>query len=156
MLPELAGYSPVELASSSPQGLELVEEKITSTIKTLSSEIDLLNEADFPAKGHIAKASFGGGDRSPTLALHHARAHGVVVTTLTDLRRDLREFREAIRAARALIRKKDDEAESEVLLVLQRTRDLDLGQNVLPTAQVQHRNDVATDAPVPTTNEEQG
>lgn len=156
MLPELAGYSPAQLAASSPTGLALVEEKISSVITRLNDEIDKLKEVDFPTNGHIAKRSFGGGDRSMDLAVHHARAHGVVVTTLTDLRRDLREFREAIREAKLLLAKRDDEAESEVLLVLQRTQSIDLGHNALPEAQVQHRNDVATDTPVTTTEEEQG
>lgn len=154
MLPGLAGYTPVDLASSSPTGLALVEDKITEVLKILNIELERLHEVDFPVKGHISKASFGGGDRSPILALHHARAHGVVVTTLKDLRRDLRQFRDAIREARTLLDERDREAQSELLLVLQRTNDLDLGQNALPDAQVQHRNDVATDTP--TTTEEQG
>lgn len=154
MLPGLAGYTPVDLASSSPDELALVEDKINKVLETLRIELLKLDEIDFPAKGHISKASFGGGDRSPVLALHHARAHGVVVTTLKDLRRDLREFRDSIREARSLLAESDQEAQGEVLLLLQRTNDLDLGQNVLPQAQVQHRNDVATDTP--TTTEEQG
>lgn len=148
VLPELAGVSPLDLATVSPSGLALVEDKINLVITTLNDEIDLLHEVDFPTNGHIAKGSFGGGERSPLLALHHARAHGVVVTTLSDLRRDLVDFRSAIREAKQLIRDTDEQAESDVLRILQRTNDLDLGQNALPEAQQQHRNDTATDQPV--------
>ncbi|NHA01640.1 hypothetical protein G5V59_22940 [Nocardioides sp. W3-2-3] len=99
MIPELAGYTPAALANATPKGLALVEERISQVITAIDLQADLLDEVDFPTKGHIAKGSFGGGGRSATLALHHARAHGVVTTTLKDLRTDLVKFRTAIREA---------------------------------------------------------
>lgn len=159
MIPELAGYTPAVLADASPKGLALVEERITTVIGTINDELDTLDEVDFSTKGHIAKGSFGSGGHPATLALHHARAHGVVTTTLKDLRSDLVQFRDAIREARNLLKQKDEQAEADVAVILQRTEDLDLGTQARPEAQVQHANDVATDEPVPagagTTGEDQ-
>ncbi|MEV4999544.1 hypothetical protein [Nocardioides sp. LML1-1-1.1] len=149
MIPELAGYTPAALATASPKGLALVEERISAVIKTIDYQMDVLDEVDFPVKGHIGKQSFGGGGHPALLALHHARAHGVVTTTLKDLRSDLVKFRTAIREARTLLKDKDEQARADVATILQRTEDLDLGTQARPEAQVQHANDVATDEPVP-------
>lgn len=141
MLPELAGFTPAALAAAPRQELEVVEDEITKVIKVLNDEITALAENEFPVKGHIAHRSFGGGARSPLLADHHARAHGVVVDTLVDLRKDLRDFREAVRDARRLIREKDEEAEVDIRMVLVRTENLDLGTDAYTQAQQDHRND---------------
>lgn len=149
MIPELAGYTPAALAKASPKGLALVEERITAVINTIKVQMDVLDEVDFPVEGHIAKGSFGSGGQPATLALHHARAHGVVGSTLKDLRSDLVKFRTAIREARNLIAERDEQARADVATILQRTEDLDLGTQARPEAQVRHANDVATDEPVP-------
>ncbi|WP_435770116.1 hypothetical protein [Nocardioides sp. SYSU DS0651] len=135
------------MASSSPKGLELVEEKISAVIVTLNTELTALQEVDFPAKGHIPRRSFGGGEPSPVLARHHARAHGVVVDTLKDLMTDLEDFRSAVREARALIREKDAAAEADVTRILTRTEGLDMGRWAYVDAQHQHVNDQPTDEP---------
>ncbi len=150
MIPELAGYTPAALAKASPQGLALVEERISAVIKTIDVQTDKLDEVDFPTNGHIAKGSFGGGGRPATLAEHHARAHGVVATTLTDLRSDLVAFRTAIQEARRLLKDRDEQAKNDALTLLQRTENLDLGTQARTEAQIQHAGDVATDEPVPT------
>lgn len=149
MIPELAGYTPAALANATPKGLALVEERISQVITAIDLQADLLDEVDFPTKGHIAKGSFGGAGRSATLALHHARAHGVVTTTLKDLRTDLVKFRTAIREAQKLLKDKDEQARADALTLLQGTENIDLGTQARPEAQIQHANDVATDEPVP-------
>ncbi|KRC59519.1 MULTISPECIES: hypothetical protein [unclassified Nocardioides] len=147
MIPELAGYTPTDLAAASPTGLALVEEKIAEVIKTLEDELDNLAKVDFPTSGHIAKGSFGSVGPSALLALHHAKAHGVVTDTLTDLRTDLLDFQKAIHEARQLIKTTDENAEGNALALLKSTEDLDLGAYAYQQAQVDHRNDVATATP---------
>ncbi len=154
VLPGLVGIKPIDLATASPAGLELVEDQITLVITTLNDEIEALQAVDFPTNGHIAERSFGRGERSPLLALHHARAHGVVVDTLRDLRRDLRDFRGAVQEARTLLRDTDQQAEADAVLVLQRTESLDLGATAYDDAQVNHVNTQASDTPEPATSED--
>lgn len=141
MLPELAGFTPASLAAAPPKELEIVDEEISRVIKVLNDEITALEENEFPVKGHVAHHSFGGGSRSPMLAAHHKRAHGVVVDTLVDLRKDLSDFREAVRDARRLIRDKDEQAEVDIRLVLARTENLDLGTDAYTQAQRDHKYD---------------
>ncbi len=149
MIPELAGYTPAALAAAAPKGLALVEQNISAVIKTIEEQEEVLNKVQFPVKGHIAKGSFGGAGPSAVLAQHHARAHGVVSTTLKDLREDLVKFRDAIHAAQKLLKDTDEQAAADALVLLQGTEDIDLGTQARPEAQVQHANDVATDEPVP-------
>lgn len=143
MLPELAGFTPASLAAAPPKELQVVDEEISKVIRVLNDEITALADNEFPVKGHVAHHSFGGGSRSPMLAAHHKRAHGVVVDTLVDLRKDLSDFRDAVRDARRLIRDKDEEAEVDIRLVLARTENLDLGTEAYTQAQRDHKYDGA-------------
>ena len=147
-IPELAGYTPTDLATASPEGLALVEERITQVIADLEDQLTELAKVDFPTQGHIAKTSFGGGDRSPLLALHHARAHNVVTTTLDQLKKDLEGFKLAIGEAANLLRETDGAAHDDARAILKATEEnLDLGDLHYQEAQVEHRNDVATATP---------
>ncbi|WP_182377552.1 hypothetical protein [Nocardioides sp. WS12] len=141
---DLAGFTQADLASAGPRELRVVESEITKVIKVLNEELSNLKEVDFPVKGHISGRAFGGGPPSPLLADHHERAHRVVVDTLVDLRKDLRDFRTAVREARDLIRNKDEEAVGEIQLVLAKTESIDLGANAYLNAQVEHQNDGGT------------
>jgi len=147
VLPELAGITPTQLASAPPKELEIVDTEITKVIKALDDEITELDEVEFPVKGHIARHSLGGGELSPLLANHHARAHNVTIDTLVDLRKDLNDFRDAIRETRTLLGKKDEESATEARRILTGTEDLDLGALAYQNAQGKHANDTATDKP---------
>lgn len=141
VLLDLAGFTSADLASAGPRELKVVESEITKVIKVLNEELRNLNDVDFPVRGHISGRAFGGGPPSTLLADHHERAHRVVVDTLVDLRKDLRDFRTAVREARDLIRDKDEEAVGEIQLVLAKTESIDLGANAYRDAQVEHQND---------------
>jgi hypothetical protein len=148
VLPELAGLSPALLAAAGPKGLALAEAEITDVISTITTQLEDLEASEFPVKGHIAKNSFGGGDLSPLLARHHARAHAVVVETLGEVKGDLESFRTSIREARDLLRLKDEEAAADVRVILGRTEGIDMGRWAYADAQVNNRNAAPTDAPV--------
>lgn len=144
VLLDLAGFTQEDLASAGPRELRVVESEITKVIRVLNDELKNLKDVDFPVRGHISGRAFGGGPPSPLLAEHHQRAHRVVVDTLVDLRKDLRDFRTAVREARDLIRNKDEGAVGEIQLVLAKTESIDLGANAYLHAQVEHQDDGGT------------
>lgn len=144
VLLDLAGFTAADLSAAAPRELKVVESEITKVIKVLNEELRNLKDIDFPVRGHISGRAFGGGPPAPLLAEHHERAHRVVVDTLVDLRKDLRDFRTAVREARDLIHDKDEEAVGEIQLVLARTERIDLGANAYVNAQVVHQNDGGT------------
>ncbi|MFC5727623.1 MULTISPECIES: hypothetical protein [Nocardioides] len=148
VIPELAGFTPVQLASAGQKGLAVAEREITKVIATITSQLEELDDSDFPVKGHIGRSSFGGGDLSPLVAGHHARAHAVVVDTLSEVKSDLESFRESIRDARDLLQVKDQEAEADVKVILGQTEGIDMGKWAYQDAQVNNRDVTPTEAPI--------
>ncbi|MDN5746345.1 MAG: hypothetical protein L0H31_14680 [Nocardioidaceae bacterium] len=144
VLPQLAGL-PTKIAGAPPGELKVVDEQITIVINSLDDEIAALEKVEFPVKGHIGRHSLGGGHLSPLLANHHARAHGVTVDTMVDVRKDLTAFRDAVREARTLLRTKDEESAADFERILSRADGLDLGAGAKSEAERTHANDTATD-----------
>jgi hypothetical protein len=83
-----------------PQGLDLAVEAIDSVIKRIEDELAVLEPTKFASDGTIQKASFGGGDAAPNLALHYSRAHEVIAKTLLGVKEDLVTFQDACRNAK--------------------------------------------------------
>lgn len=98
------------------KGLELVEERVTKVIKAIEAELTSFKPKEFETAGEIKETSFGAADRSSLLALHHRRAHAVTVATLTGVKKDLEEFRQACTDARMLVQEADQNAAAEVTL----------------------------------------
>lgn len=153
VLPQLAGL-PTKIAGAPPNELKVVDKQITIVINSLDDEIAALEKVEFPVKGHIGRHSLGGGYLSPLLADHHAKAHGVTVDTLVDVRKDLAAFRDAVREARKLLRTKDEESAGDFKKILARADGLDVGSNTKSEAEREHANDTATDEPDDTEGDE--
>lgn len=98
------------------KGLELVEERVTKVIKAIETELTTFKPKDFETAGEIRETSFGAADRSSVLALHHRRAHAVTVATLTGVKKDLEEFRQACTDARMFVQEADRNAADQVIL----------------------------------------
>lgn len=147
VLPELAGFTPIKLASQSPQGLALVDEEISLVITTLETEIETLKQNKFEVDAHIATRAFGKADRSPLLVQHHSRAHGVVTDTLAALLLDLTEFQAAVRDAQKLVGETDAASKADLTLILNQTESIDMGQYAYDQAQNNHVDTPPTDEP---------
>lgn len=144
VLPELAGLTPDKLASAPPRELKTVDEQITKVLKDINEELTALGDSNFAVAAHIRKDSFGGGEPAQRLSVHYTKAHAVTVDMLDDLKKDLRGFRDAVRAARNLIREKDEEAQAELTLLLDRTNDFDMGSSGYRDGQQEHADTVPT------------
>lgn len=144
MLPELAGLTQEKLDQATPRELDVVDAQITKVLHSIHDELKTLEASNFPVAGHIAKGSFGGTPRAAALALHHTRAHAVTVEMLTDLRSDLRNFRDAIREARKGIQTADEGAEADLKRVLARTETIDMGATGYDRGTVEHAHDKPT------------
>lgn len=148
VLPELAGFTPTQLASQSPQGLALVDKEIALVITTLETEIETLKQNKFEVDAHIATRAFGQADKSPLLVRHHSRAHGVVTDTLAALLLDLQEFQEAVRDAQKLVGETDEASRSDLTLLLTQTEEIDMGRYAYDQAQNDHVDTPPTDEPI--------
>lgn len=95
---------------AAPQGLDLAVDAIDNVIKQIEVEMDVLLPVEFAFAGSIQKASFGGADAAPNLALHYSRAHEVTWKTLRGLKEDLVAFQEACRTAKQQIIVADEDA----------------------------------------------
>lgn len=155
VLAALDGF--VDAITSAPQtpttarGLDLADKKIDEVVRTIGTELDNLNEVKFENSGHIAATSFGGGDRAPALALHHTRAHGVIVDTLKGVRADLIAFQRACREAREAIADVDQTAADDLRAKLVAVDSLrtgswsDRGEEAYEQAQHDHADDRPAD-----------
>jgi hypothetical protein len=144
---------PIDLAGSpvTPQGLDLVDKAIENVITTITTELGYIKPAEFEADGHIAPASFGRADRAASIALHHTRAHGVVVDTLSGVKTDLENFQVALQSARDAVLEADQTTADELRLkqvavtALTTGSRSDEGDRAYNNAQHNHRNDVPKD-----------
>jgi uncharacterized protein YwlG (UPF0340 family) len=93
-----------------PQGLDLAVDAIDHVIKQIETEMAVLEPEKFEAAGTIQRASFGGADAAPNLALHYTRAHEVTWKTLRGVKDDLVKFQDACRHAKQQIILADEEA----------------------------------------------
>jgi hypothetical protein len=128
-------------------GIEIVEDEIKDVLTTLRTELETLETSTFPSEGHIRQVSFGVGAESDDIAYHHGRAHSVVVDTLRGLIKDLEAFELAVIDAKGMIGKSDEEAEADLLVLVDRTESLDLGQQGARDAQHDNVNAGADDQP---------
>lgn len=134
-------------AAAGAGALLLAEDEINAVITTLTDELDALNQNDFEVNAHVSAVSFGRGGPADGLAYHHARAHGVVVSTLSELISDLRTFRASVREARRLIGAADEESRAQLDALVDRTGVLDLGKDAHTRAQVDNVDTTPTTDP---------
>ena len=100
----------VPTTSSAPKGLDLAVEAIDDVVKRIEAEMDVLRPQEFATAGAIQRASFGGADAAPNLALHYTRAHEVTWKTLLGVKQDLVAFQEACRTAKQQIVLADEDS----------------------------------------------
>lgn len=135
------------------QGLDLAEAEIDAVIKVIQDEQAKLDPTHFKNRGHISDGSFGGGDRAPTLTLHHHRAHGVTADTLDGVLQDLRTFQQACRDAKNAIVEADETAAADLRAKEAAATSLSLGsmtdqgRYAHQQAQYDHQDDAPTDQP---------
>ena len=97
-----------------PKGLDLAADAIDDVIRQIDHELSKLTPTRFETDGTIQKASFGGADSAPNLALHYSRAHEVISQTLLGVKQDLETFQDACRNAKnEIIGTDDDVAERQ-------------------------------------------
>ncbi|GAA1502758.1 hypothetical protein [Nocardioides humi] len=107
--------------------LLLVETEVNKILETLGEQIEVIKDQKFTSDGSIPASSFGQGTESTRLAKEHTRAHGVIVKSLEDMQTDLLTFQEAIDLAKKAIGGADEQAETDLRILLARAGDLDLG-----------------------------
>ncbi|WP_436700002.1 hypothetical protein [Nocardioides sp. BYT-33-1] len=120
-------FNPAFLAGLKDLELRIIEAQVESVYKTLDEQITAIQDLKFTGQAAIPAGSFGQGIESNRLAQEHARAHGVIVDSLVELREDLGVFQAAILAAKGVITEADEQAEADLRLALNRTVGLDLG-----------------------------
>lgn len=120
-------FNPAFLVGLKDLELRIIEAQVTSVYKTLDEQITAIQDLKFTGQGAIPAGSFGQGIESTRLATEHTRAHGVIVDSLVEMRKDLGVFQAAILAAKGAITEADEQAETDLRLALNRTVGLDLG-----------------------------
>lgn len=120
-LGQLVTDAAATLADAPVGGIALVEREVDEVLGLLDEQLRTLREADFEAKAHIARLSFGGGEEAVDLAGHHDRAHRVVVAHLGELVDELTDFRAAIEEAKRLTLQADEDAEARIRVLIDRT-----------------------------------
>jgi hypothetical protein len=129
--------------------LLIIEGEIHGIITVIDQELAHFDPADFKSAGHISPGSFGGGDRAPSLTLHHTKAHGVMADTLYGLRADLHEYQQACRDAREFLKDADLTSAGDLTALKNAVEALgtgaqsDQGGAAYSQAQYNHRNDTA-------------
>lgn len=127
--------------------LVLIECEIDGIVGTIEKELEHYKPEHFHNRGHIAAGSFGGGDRAPSLALHHTKAHAVMTDTLYGIRKDLLEYQQACRDARKFLQEADLTSAGDLNALTKAVEALstgarsDHGADAYSQAQYAHRND---------------
>lgn len=116
--------------------LTVAEGAISSVLSTIADTFDDLDPADFASGAHVPTAWLGQGSTAQQLAHHHARAHQVLIDTLTAVQRDIARFDSAVREAKTLVLDADSDAQQQLGRVLTRTESLGFGQQERPQAEV--------------------
>lgn len=142
--------------ATTKKGLDLVDTEIDDVIDILNKELKEIEDNNFEVAGRIEKASFGQGTEAVNLGNDHAKAHVVVVQTLTDLIEDLNAFRKEVKDARALLYETDQDAKVRLTSTLNRAENLDLGHYAYRDAQDDHRGETPADDPPEGTDDETG
>lgn len=128
LLPILPLFNPaLILGITALQDLLLVEAEVNKVLTTLGEQIEVIKAQKFTSDGSIPAASFGQGTESARLANEHTRAHGVIVKSLEDMQSDLTTFKDAIELAKKALGGVDEQAETDLRLLLARAGQLDLG-----------------------------
>lgn len=83
--------------------LAIVEEEIQQVMETITKQLTLLKVDKFEADGHIARHSFGGGERVSWVSENYTGAHRATVETLQNTRDRLMEFQAACQDTRQLL-----------------------------------------------------
>ncbi len=99
MLPvEMGGFA-TAVSKATPHGLTIVEDAIDAVITQLTAGIGQIKPAKFAQDAFIPESAYGTSDAAPALALHHAKAQAVMVSTLEGVLADLEKFRDACKLA---------------------------------------------------------
>ncbi|TNM37425.1 hypothetical protein FHP29_16475 [Nocardioides albidus] len=120
-------FNPAFLVGMQALELIIIEAQVTAVYNTLDEQIKVLQGVTFTQKGAVPASAYGQGHESNVLSYEHARAHGVIVDSLVEMRTDLGAFQDAVLAAKAAIVDADDQAETDLQTALLRTQGLDLG-----------------------------
>ena len=143
ILDNLLGLGPVVTTVQ----LISIESEIDKIVGTIEDELRGYKPEQFQNQGHVDHASWGAGDRAASIAMHHARAHGVMTDTLIGVRKDLRAYQQACRDARRFMEDADLTAAGDLTAIRNAVDALagsarsDHGNQAYTQAQNDHRND---------------
>lgn len=114
MLPQFITDFTAAAVKASPQGIAVVEQAIQEAIDEINLMMPMIDPEEFSADAFIPKSAFGAAERSPLVALHHAKAHAVMRDTLVGVVTDLENFKAACVAARDGFVEVDTDAQAEL------------------------------------------
>lgn len=83
--------------------LAIVEDEIQQVVDTIEKQLARIKVDKFETDGHIARRSFGAGERVSWLADNYTGAHRATVETLQNTRDRLMEFQAACQDTRQLL-----------------------------------------------------
>ena len=91
-------HGPLDATTTAPQGPRPGRRRHRHVIKRDRRRDGRACPRTFATDGTIQRASFGGADSAPNLAMHYSRAHEVTWKTLRGLKKDLVAFQDACRS----------------------------------------------------------